>query len=211
MLADSTPRRGGFRTTSGPAQAGPTPGHRPSPPRQPDPSPRPRRTPSVPVCAALHGSRAGGRAKTELALADAYRAPSQSRAHRGVQGRSSAAAHPACHALWPALVAACQTISAAMRGTWSPRRLARAAPNWMFCVRSLPQPNGPANALDLPMSAHSPRRAWLSLHRAISGCGDPVSHEDRASRPVQEALPRVPAQVDAQTRVVRPPPRQVLL
>jgi agmatinase len=28
--------------------------------------------------------------------------------------------------------------------------------------------------------AHSPRRAWLSLHRAISGCGDPVSHEDRA-------------------------------
>jgi hypothetical protein len=40
--------------------------------------------------------------------------------------------------------------------------------------------------------AHSPRRAWLSLHRAISGCGDPVSHEDRASRPAQEALPRVP-------------------
>jgi hypothetical protein len=24
--------------------------------------------------------------------------------------------------------------------TWSPRRLARGAPNWMFCVRSLPQP-----------------------------------------------------------------------
>src|SRR6266568_2091383 len=40
--------------------------------------------------------------------------------------------------------------------------------------------------------AHSPRRAWLSLHRAVSGCGDPVSREDRASRPVQEALPRVP-------------------
>ena len=40
--------------------------------------------------------------------------------------------------------------------------------------------------------AHSPRRAWLSLHRAISGCGDPVSHGDRASRPVQQALPRVP-------------------
>src|SRR5215472_9486254 len=59
--------------------------------------------------------------------------------------------------------------------------------------------------------AHSPRRAWLSLHRAISGCGDLVSHEDRASRPVQEALPASPAQVDAQTRVVRPPPRQVLL
>src|SRR5712692_5887814 len=27
----------------------------------------------------------------------------------------------------------------------------------MFCVRSLPQPNGPANALDLPMSAHTRR------------------------------------------------------
>ena len=40
--------------------------------------------------------------------------------------------------------------------------------------------------------AHSPRRAWLSLHRAVSGCGGPVSREDRASRPVQEALPRVP-------------------
>jgi hypothetical protein len=40
--------------------------------------------------------------------------------------------------------------------------------------------------------AHSPRRAWLPLRRAVSGCGDPVSHQDRASRPVQEALPRVP-------------------
>src|SRR6266571_8292559 len=38
----------------------------------------------------------------------------------------------------------------------------------------------------------APRRAWLSLDRAISGCGDPVSHEDRDSRPVKEALPRVP-------------------
>src|SRR5215813_13989759 len=41
--------------------------------------------------------------------------------------------------------------------TWSPRRLARAAPNWMFRIRSLPQPNGPANALDLPTSAHTRR------------------------------------------------------
>ena len=41
--------------------------------------------------------------------------------------------------------------------------------------------------------AHSPRRAWLSLHRAVSGCDGPVSREDRASRPVQEALPRVPS------------------
>ena len=40
--------------------------------------------------------------------------------------------------------------------------------------------------------AHSPRRAWLSLHRAVSGCGDPVSHEDRASRPVRDALPPRP-------------------
>lgn len=41
--------------------------------------------------------------------------------------------------------------------TWSPRRLARGAPNWMFCVRLLPQPNGPANALDLPVSARTRR------------------------------------------------------
>jgi hypothetical protein len=59
--------------------------------------------------------------------------------------------------------------------------------------------------------AHSPRRAWLSLHRAISGGSDPVSHEDRASRPVQKALTVSPAQVDAQTRDVRPSTRQVLL
>jgi hypothetical protein len=77
--------------------------------------------------------------------------------------------------------------------TWLPRRLARAAPNWMFCVRSLPQPNGPANALDLPVSAHTRRDGpGRRSTRAISGCGDPVSHEDRASRPVQDALPRVP-------------------
>ena len=72
--------------------------------------------------------------------------------------------------------------------TWSPRRLARATPNWMFCVRSLPQPNGPANALDLPMSAHTRRDG--------PGC--------RSKR-------RCPGQVDAQTRVVRPPPGQALL
>jgi hypothetical protein len=41
--------------------------------------------------------------------------------------------------------------------TWSPRRLARAALNWMFCVRSRPQPDGPASALDLPVSAHARR------------------------------------------------------
>jgi hypothetical protein len=51
---------------------------------------------------------------------------------------------------------------------------------------------------------HSPRRTRLPLHRAISGCGDPVSHEDRPSRLDREALPASPAQVDAQTRVVRP-------
>jgi hypothetical protein len=60
--------------------------------------------------------------------------------------------------------------------------------------------------------AHSPRRAWLSLHRAISGYGDPVSHVDRASRPVQEALPRVPGlRPMHRPAFVRPPPRQVLL
>jgi len=37
--------------------------------------------------------------------------------------------------------------------------------------------------------AHSPRRAWLSLHRAVSDCGDPVSRENRVSRPVQAVLP----------------------
>jgi hypothetical protein len=45
---------------------------------------------------------------------------------------------------------------------------------------------------------HAPRRAWLWLHRPISGCADPVSHEHQSSRAIQEALPRVPAQVDAQ-------------
>jgi len=48
-------------------------------------------------------------------------------------------------------------VPAVIAATWSPRRLARAAPNWMFCVRSLPQPNGPANALDLPVSARTRR------------------------------------------------------
>ena len=59
--------------------------------------------------------------------------------------------------------------------------------------------------------AHSPRRAWRSLHRAISGCGDPVGHEDPASRPAQAALPRVPGSGRCADPVVRPPPRQVRL
>jgi len=92
MLADTTPGAAAFPDNQRPRAGRRDRGHRPPPPRQPGPSPRPR-TPSVPACAALHGSRAGRRAKTELALADAYRAPSQSRVHRGVQGRSSTAAH----------------------------------------------------------------------------------------------------------------------
>ncbi len=52
--------------------------------------------------------------------------------------------------------------------TWSLRRLACVVPNWMFCVRSLPQPNGPANAFgSAGERAHSPRRAWLSLQEAL--------------------------------------------
>jgi hypothetical protein len=77
--------------------------------------------------------------------------------------------------------------------TWSPRRLARGAPNWMFCVRSLPQPSGPANALDLPVSARTPRDGPGCRSTGRSAvCGGPVSREGRASRPAQEALPRVP-------------------
>src|SRR6266545_4709342 len=96
--------------------------------------------------------------------------------------------------------------------TWSPRRLARAAPNWMFCVRSLPQPNGPANALDLPVSARtrcggpgcrSTGRSAVAAIRSATRTGLHV-------RPKRRCLAS-PAQVDAQTRVVRPPPRQVLL
>ena len=96
--------------------------------------------------------------------------------------------------------------------TWSPRRLARAAPNWMFCVRSLPQPNGPANALDLPMSAHTRRdgpgcrstgRSVVVAIRSATRTGLHVRSKRRC--------PASPAQVDAQTRVVRPPPGQVLL
>jgi hypothetical protein len=60
--------------------------------------------------------------------------------------------------------------------TWSPRRLARAAPNWMFCVRLLPQASGPASALDLPVCARTRRDGpgCRSTGR-FSGRGDPVS------------------------------------
>jgi hypothetical protein len=41
--------------------------------------------------------------------------------------------------------------------------------------------------------AHPPRRARLSLHWAINGCGDAVRHEDWASRSIPGSLPRVPS------------------
>jgi hypothetical protein len=99
-----------------------------------------------------------------------------------------------------------------MLGNPSPRRLARAAPSWMFCVRSVAQPNGPANALDLPMSAHTRREgpgcrsAGRSVFAAIRSATRTGLHVRSKRR-----CPASPAQVDAQTRVVRPPPRQVLL
>jgi hypothetical protein len=96
--------------------------------------------------------------------------------------------------------------------TWSPRRLARAAPNWMFCVRSLPQPNGPANALDLPVCARTRRdgpgcrstgRSVAAAIRSATRTGLHVRSRTRC--------PASPAQAGAQIRVVSPPPRQVLL
>ena len=69
-----------------------------------------------------------------------------------------------------------------------------------------PRPGG----TDLPMSAHSRRDGFGCRSTGLSGCRDPVRHEDRASRPIPGSLPRPPAQVDTHTRVVRPRPRQVL-
>src|SRR5215472_13972120 len=69
----------------------------------------------------------------------------------------------------------------------------------MFCIRPLPQPNGPANAW---ICRRARTLAATGLAVALPGdrwLRDPVSYEDRASRPVQEALPASPAQVDAQT------------
>jgi hypothetical protein len=95
--------------------------------------------------------------------------------------------------------------------TWSPRQLARAAPNWMFCVRSLPQPNGAANALDLPMSAHTRRngpgcrstgRSVVAATRSATRTGLHVRSKRRCPRPRLSSR---------RMRVVRPPPRQVLL
>jgi hypothetical protein len=73
--------------------------------------------------------------------------------------------------------------------TWSLRRLACVVPNWMFCVRSLPQPNGPANALDLPVSAHTHRegpgcRFKRRCPRPGSGlCADPRCQAAGKARP----------------------------
>src|SRR5258708_10353734 len=60
----------------------------------------------------------------------------------------------------------------------------------MFCIRSLPQPNGPANALDLPMSAHTRRdgpgcrATGRSVVAAIRSASRTGLHAG------QEALPR---------------------
>jgi hypothetical protein len=81
-------------------------------------------------------------------------------------------------------------------------------------TRVFPPPVGASTHPNMAMSgAHLPRWAWLSLHWAMSGCGDPVRHEDRASPHArsQGHRPASPVQVDAQTRVVRPRPRQILL
>ena len=83
--------------------------------------------------------------------------------------------------------------------TWSPRRLARAAPNWMFCVRSVPQPNGSANALDLPMSAHTRRdgpgcrstgRSVVAAIRSATRTGLHVRCTRRCPRPRLRSMHR---------------------
>jgi hypothetical protein len=55
--------------------------------------------------------------------------------------------------------------------TWSPGRLARGAPNWMFCVGHSRSQRPCQRFGSAGERAHSLRRAWLSLHRAVSGCG----------------------------------------
>ena len=76
--------------------------------------------------------------------------------------------------------------------TWSARRLARATPNWIRCVRSLRQPNGGANALDLPMSAHTRRdgpgcrstgRLGVAATRSATRTGPHVRSTGAAPRP----------------------------
>jgi hypothetical protein len=44
--------------------------------------------------------------------------------------------------------------TAARRGNLVAQTAGLRRAEWMFCVRSLPQPSSPANALDLPASAH---------------------------------------------------------
>ena len=111
---------GGFRTTGGPGR--PTRlGHRPSRPRQPGEQDirtpaRDLATPPAPVCAGRDGPCRTPRGKRKSEPADAYRAPSQPRAHPGAQRHSSAAAPrqppPGTSRAVAALVAARQTISA---------------------------------------------------------------------------------------------------
>jgi hypothetical protein len=55
------------------------------------------------------------------------------------------------------------------------------------------------------MSAHTRRDGpGCRFILAISGYADRVRHEERALLPIPGSLPRVPVQVDAQTRAVRP-------
>ena len=91
-------------------------------------------------------------------------------------------------------------VPAVIAATWSPRRLARAAPNWMFCVRSLPQPNGPANALDLPVSARTRRdgpgcrstgRSAVAAIRSATRTGLHVRPKRRCPRPRLRSMRRL--------------------
>ena len=59
--------------------------------------------------------------------------------------------------------------------------------------------------------AHSPRRAWLSLLRAIMFAAIRSATRTGLHVRSKRRCPASPAQVDAQTRVVRPPPGKVLL
>lgn len=56
----------------------------------------------------------------------------------------------------------------------------------------------------MPMSGHTRRDGQLSLHWALTGCGDPTTPGERASpQPDPRGHPLAPlVQVDAQTRVV---------
>jgi hypothetical protein len=101
-------------------------------------------------------------------------------------------------------------VAAAMRGNLVAQTAARAAAKGRFCVRSLPQPSGPANALDLPVTART--------HRDGPGCRS-TGRSGRSGQPrgpgftsgPSGAAPRPRLRSVRRPALSGPPPGQVLL